>query len=249
MVTTFWQKVVVVTGYFAAGCIILAALIVSATRVATPLLNDHLPEFEKFASDLLGRPVTISHVAVAWNFYEPELIFQKVALTDPSTAKPSLEVPQINIQLALVRSLVARQPILNSIKIMGARLTLHQQAKGQIQLEGFKDFAIVDNLTGESQNAKAIGAWIFSQPYLILQDIDVHFISEKDPPKWITLQQLALHNTATQHTLNGEAFLHQKIPTQVTIQFKWEGDITDFSNLLISTVLYSMYKHKTLTTY
>ncbi|EKD72428.1 MAG: hypothetical protein ACD_45C00678G0001 [uncultured bacterium] len=235
--TTFWRKVVVIIGYLAALSIIFAALVVSVTQVATPLFNDHLPDFEKFASRLLNRPVTIEHVNVVWKFYEPELVFQKVTLLDQETRKPVLTIPRVAINVALIRSLFTWQPVLGMLKISGAHITL-QQTAGQVRVAGFSDFAMTDNLTGASLNTSAIGTWIFSQPELILQDIHVYFMPARGAKKSITLQWLALNNSNNQHRLAGQAILHQDIPTQMTIRFKWAGDVADLSHVSANLYLY-----------
>ena len=131
--------------------------------------------------------------------------------------------------MALIRSLFTWQPVLGMLKISGAHITL-QQTAGQVRVAGFSDFAMTDNLTGASLNTSAIGTWIFSQPELILQDIHVYFMPARGAKKSITLQWLALNNSNNQHRLAGQAILHQDIPTQMTIRFKWAGNVADLSH-------------------
>jgi len=239
-VTTFWRKVSVISGYFAAVCIIFAALLVSVTRVATPLLNDHLTDFEQFAGHLLNRSITINQVAIQWHLRGPEFIFQQVKVLDPKTLKPVLQIPYVKINLAILESLLKRQPVLDRLKISGVVFTLRQQPSGSIQVEGFSEFSVTDKLTGESLNSNAMMDFIFSEPHLILQDIHLHFIPKRGVKKQITLTQLELKNTGTDHLLSGKAILHQTFPTEIAVHFQWDGNLSDPSK--VSAKLYLYFK-------
>lgn len=229
--TTFWRKVVVNLGYLVAWFIILSALVVSATRLLTPVLNEHRADFEKFASRLLDKPVHIDQIEISWNVYEPELAFKNVSLLDPDTKEHVFQIPLITIDLDIIRSLLSRQPVLDSMKITGVHLTLHEQKSGQMNVEGLRDFAITDNFTGQSQNANAVFAWIFLQPKLVLNHIEVHFVPLRGKEKRISVRWLALTNTTTSHQLTGKAILHQDVPTQVKINFNWKGSVTDLEHI------------------
>lgn len=236
--TTFWRKVVVTLGYFASGMIILAALIVSMTQLLTPILNDHLPDFEKYASRLLDRPVHIQQVMISWDIYEPELSLQNVTLLDQETNQPTLNIPLIKINLAIWRSLLSLQPIMESMALSGAHITLNQKTSGAISMEGFNNFELTDNFTGHSVNANAILAWIFSQPNLILRDIDIQFIHTNGVENNVNVKSLSLHNTNSRHELTGNAMLTQALPTQATIDFKWNGNINDLTHVKAHLYLY-----------
>ncbi|MEO8401211.1 MAG: YhdP family protein, partial [Gammaproteobacteria bacterium] len=229
--TAFWRKVVVNLGYLAASFIILSAFIVSATRLLTPVLNEHRAEFENFASRLLDKPVHIDQIEISWNVYEPELAFKNVSLLDPDTKEHVFQIPLITIDLDIIRSLLSRQPILDSLKITGVHLTLREQQSGQMNVEGLRDFAITDNFTGQSQNANAVFAWIFLQPSLVLKNIELHFVPLEGNEKFISVRWLALTNTTTSHRLTGKAILHQDVPTQVKINFNWKGSVTDLEHV------------------
>ncbi len=238
-VTAFWRKVVVTLGYFAAGMIILAALLVSVSRLMVPVLNEHRADFEKFASHIIDRQVHIEKINIIWNVFEPELALQSVTVLDQQTSKPVLNIPLIKINLAFWRSLFKREFALNSITISGVHLTLHQQASGEINLKGFTTgFSLTDNLTGGTLNTNAVIAWIFSQPNLILENMAVQFISVDGMAKSIRLKQLALYNRSNQHQLLGKATLKQEVPTKITLDFKWEGDVTDPSQISANLYLY-----------
>lgn len=236
--TTFWRKVVVTLGYIASGIIILAAVIVSMARLLTPILNDHRVDFEKYASRLLDRPVHIEQVMISWNICEPELSFQNVTLLDQQTQQPILNIPLIKINLAIWRSLLSFQPIMETMTVSGAHITLYQKTSSSIGMEGFNNFELTDNISGRPISANAVFAWIFAQSNLILQNIDIQFIHTNSIANHVKVKSLALHNTDSYHELMGDAILSQQFPTQATIDFKWNGSLTDLSHVSAHLYLY-----------
>jgi uncharacterized protein (TIGR02099 family) len=238
-VTTFWRKVVVRLGYFAAGIIILSALLVSVTRLLTPLLNDHRADFEKMASRLMDRPVHIENINIKWDVLEPELALQNVTLLDPNGDKPVLDIPLIIINLSIFHSLLSREFIMDSMTVSDVHLTLHQQTTGEINLQGFTTgLTITDTLSGNALNSNAVFAWIFSQPNLILRNFAIQFIPASGKTKSVTLKFLALQNSSDKHQLKGKAILNQAVPTKITIDFKCDGAVTDLSHISANLYLY-----------
>ncbi len=242
--TNFWRKWVVHLGYILAGLIILAALFVNIVHIFVPALNEHRAEFEKFASRVLDRPVQIANIDISWHFFEPELVFDDVTLFDQQTRKPILQIPLIKINFELVRSLFSWEPVMDTMKIAGVHLTLFQQASGAIRVPGFQDFSMVDNLTGQSLDTNVIFVWIFSQPKLVLQNIAIQFVTNKGEKKEVMLSWLALRNSTTTHELSGKATLNQSIPTQMKMDVKWEGNVTDLTH--VSANLYFDLKNVSL---
>ncbi len=237
--TTFWRKVVVTIGYFAAGCIILSALLVSVTRLLTPLLNDHRADFEKIASRLMDRPVHIGNINISWDVLEPELALQNVTLLDQQTTQPVLDIPLITINLNILHSLLSRQFVMDSMTVSDVHLTLRQQTTGEINLQGFTaGLAMSDTLSGNSLNSNAVLAWIFSQPNLKLRNFAIQFIPAHGDTKSVTLKSLALQNSSDKHQLKGKATLNQAVPTKITIDFKWDGEVTDLSHISANLYLY-----------
>ncbi len=236
--TAFWRKIVVYLGYCLAGLIILAALLVSVTRMLTPLIDQHHADFEKIASQMLGRRVHIEQVRIRWNVLEPELTFDQVTVFRPQDDKPVLQIPRIKMNLAIVSSLLHWQPMLESVSVAGVRLTLRQLASGDVQVEGFQEFTLTDNVTGHDLNTNAVFEWIFSQPHLILQHSDITVVLKNGEKKSITLYRLALHNTATQHELAGAGVLNQNIPMRADVRVQWEGSVADLSHVSANLYLY-----------
>src|SRR5579872_945576 len=218
-------------GYVAAALCIFAALLVSITDLLTPFLNEHRQDLEKFASRLFNRPIQVGEVDISWSGFKPELEFHKVVIVDSETHQPNLEIPLIKINIAILDSLLSREFILDSLKVVGVHLTLHEQKPGEISVEGFPQILMTDNFTGHSLNPNIVLTWIFSQPKLVLQDFNVDFFSHTGDEKLVTLKRLVLNNSSRNHELTGKAILNQTIPTQISIRFDWRGSVTDLSHV------------------
>ena len=225
-------------GYSIAGVIILAATAVSIARLSMPLLNSHRADFEKWASDLLQTPVTMTQVHISWYHFEPILVFQKIAIIDKKTSKPAFEIHKLKINMSLIESLVQRKFLLENIILDGVSLTVYQKKSGQLHVKGLSHFSVQDNLTGTDVGANTVTTWILARPYLQLRNIAIQFVSDKQQKRFFTLTKLALKNTKTTHELNGQVILNQKTPTKATIQLLWAGDTLDILNNISRVQLY-----------
>jgi uncharacterized protein (TIGR02099 family) len=213
--------------YCVAAWVILAATAVSLSELLTPYLNEHRADFAKWASDLLNIPITIHQVHIAWRRCEPELVLQKVAVLDKQTRKPTFEIQLLKINLRIIQSVWQKKLLPQDIRIYGVHLTLYQKKSGQLHIEGLNNLVFTDNFTGSSIAGNAMGAWIFSQPYLGLRNIKIQFVPEEGPKRAVTLISLNLRNTPTNHELRGSAILNQVMPMKMKVHLQWQGNTFD----------------------
>jgi uncharacterized protein (TIGR02099 family) len=231
-------KVVKRLWYVAAVCIILAALLVSGGRLLTPYLNSHLPDFERWASSILKAPVSIEKVYIAWDVYEPTIILDEVKFLNGKTHKPDFQIDHANINFSIIRSFIALRPLVESITISGVHLTVRQGASGLWNISGLTELQVTDNVTGTSLEANAALVWIFGIPQLMVKDVNVMFYPEKGKKLSFSLNDLALSNSDTSHTLSGKAVLNQEIPTRLTLNLKWRGNLNDLPHVTAQTYVY-----------
>ncbi len=210
--------------YIIAAVIILAALLVSVARLLTPLLNEHRTDFEKIASNVLQMPVMIRDVEVSWHGYAPEISLHNVTVLDPSTQKPKLVMQALDVDFNIWRSLWTRTPFIENITVSGVTLEIHHSADGILTIGDLTQLNIKDTLTGASVEADKVVGWVFSQPRLALENIQLHYQSPKTQ-HYLTLKKLSLQNTPTHHILDGRATLNQELPTSMDMHLAWDGDV------------------------
>lgn len=95
-------------GFLLAACVIIAALLVSIARLLTPVLMEHRADFEKFASDQLGRPVMIRQIQISWHRYEPEISLEGITILDSETQAPRLVMDRLEVDFNIWRSSTLR---------------------------------------------------------------------------------------------------------------------------------------------
>jgi uncharacterized protein (TIGR02099 family) len=235
---TFFAKFTKGLAYFLAVFLIIAATLVSIGRLMTPYLNEHRAQFETLASDLLHSPVKIHHIHISWNMYVPELTFEKVTVLDTKTEKPTFEIGFVKINLSLFKSLIQKKPVLSYIKVADFNLKIREEAKDQMNIEGFGSFSISNNVANNQKEVNPMLAWVVSQPALVLDDIHIQYIPLSKKEKSITLYKLSLRNSKNHHVLRGHATLHQDIPTSVSFAISTGKEIADFSKIDLHLYLY-----------
>lgn len=229
--TIFLIRTITRIGYFIASCIILVALAVSIASLINPVLNERLPELEKWVGGYLRVPIHIGQAKITWHYLEPNITFQQVDFLDPDTKQPKLRIRQVEVDLSLMRSLLSRQILPESFIVSGADITISRQSSGKLDIAGLMGVNMRDTLSGSSLRTGKVLAEILAQPRLGLKDIDIHYIEGNKKEKFVTLKSLVLENDDNDHTLKGTVVLNQFIPTKATIDFNWEGDVSDFDNL------------------
>ncbi|MBV8801386.1 MAG: TIGR02099 family protein, partial [Gammaproteobacteria bacterium] len=235
---TFLKKIVRWMVYFIALLVILAATFVSASRMFTPYLNNHREDFEKWASDQLHVPIQIERIHITWYYLQPVLTFEKVVILDNKNHLPNIEIQQIKVNLQLFPSLFHWKPLSKYIRILGANLTLREQKPEQFSIEGTHPFAMINNVMSNTAQKNPILLWILSQPHLVLNDINITYISPHKDEKFVTLNKLSLVNTSSTHDLSGAISLNQEIPLTMEFHLQMVGDITTLDQTTMQGYFY-----------
>jgi uncharacterized protein (TIGR02099 family) len=221
---TLFSRVLRKFWYLGAAIIILAALLVSIMRLLTPVLNDHRADFEKLASDLLKMPVMIREVQVAWHGYSPEIVLYSVTILDPDTQKPKVNLDRLEIDFSIWHTLLDRKIFVRNITLSGMELTITQMAAGEFQIGAVTSLNIKDTLTGSSVHTDEVFAWVFSQPRLAMENINLLYVTPDEDTRAVTLKLLSLSNQGQHHEVSGSAILNQTLPIKVAMHMGWDGD-------------------------
>lgn len=222
--------------YLGGFIIILLAFMVSASFLLSPILDSHREDFEKWASNALQMPVKIRHIKIGWQHLEPEISFQQVTLA--KDAASSFQIKQVNVNIAIFRSLLNWKLLAENIVIRGINMTVRQVEEKKFLIEGLTDFTLTDNLSGGSMGANELIGWIVMQPHLSLRDINIQYIAQNNQEKNITVSLLKLKNTGQYHHLLGDTVLHQEQPSKAHLELDWFGDIRDMKTVTAHAYLY-----------
>ena len=225
--------------YVVAICVILFAVLVCVSRLLTPILDKHRPDFEKWASALLETPVTIDKVNVSWYRYQPEISLKQVTVLDKDTKQPLLQVKSVNIIFSIPQSIWQRKVVPNGIMVSGADINIRENTKNEYTIQGFPALHGFNDKPYENETkASVMLGWLMTQPRLILRDIDVRYTGFTGQKRFVTLYDLSLNNNDIHHMVLGKAILHQDIPTEVTLAVQWQGQTLNLAEIKAKIYLY-----------
>lgn len=225
-------------GYLLAAIIIFAAVIVCVTRIVTPVLDHHRADFEKIASQFLKTPVTIKNVRVSWYHYQPVIRLNDVFILQAESNKPIFQIKKVSLLISILKSLRQWQVVTNGIMVSGAELNISQSAKGEWTVKEFSTLPFNQDTSQSETKFTDVMAWLSSEPNLILRDIDLHYTGIGKQNRYVTLYKLSFENSDIEHKIIGNAILHQEIPTEVKLNAKWNGTITDIPGIKARLYLY-----------
>lgn len=219
--------------------IILMAILVCASRLLAPVLDKHKPEIESYASAFLKTPVTIGKVSASWYQYHPVISLDNVTILHKEDKKPVLQIENVRVFFSLLQSLWQRKLILSGVMISGADLNVRETKTGEFSVQGFPTLGGFQNspYQEETKSIDMVG-WVSLQPRIILRDIDLKISRAGGEVYEITLYQLNVENTASEHHISGKAILHQEIPTKVSLALTWEGKTFDPNKIRAKAYLY-----------
>lgn len=227
------------SAYLIAAIIIMAAILVAVTRMLTPVLDQHRADFARWASDLLQKPVTINSVRVSWYGYEPEISLNEVTVLDTKTHNPILQIDKVSVFISIPQSLWQHKIVPGGIMISGTDVNVHENEKGEITIQGFPAIGGFNSQPYASESTFTdMLAWLSLQPRLILRDIDVRYKGFTGQKRFVTLYNLGLENSGSEHYISGKAVLHQEIPTEVTLALQWQAANADLAAIDANAYVY-----------
>ena len=224
---TRMSKLFRVLGLIFASLIILFAVLNSVTRLLTPILNDHKTDFERIAGSLLMTPVKIGRVRAAWQGYQPEIALDEVRILEAGSNNPKLSIARFDVYFNIWQSLLKRQVEINRVSVSGLALRVSKTRDGEITVGDLGSFNVHDTLSTPSSTVDKLKRWVFSQPLLVLQNVDLEYEHDNHAKFNVTLANLSLRNTDKKHAISGSAILNQTVPTKVDLQIAWTGDVND----------------------
>lgn len=233
------KSVAIKTVYVLATCIIIAALFISVIRLVTPVFDKHRGDFENWASQLLQTPVTINNVRVSWYQYQPELSLNQVTILSKETREPLLQIQKVRIFFSIPQSIWQWKLVQSGIMISGTNVNVYETSTGEISIQGFPALGGFNEQPYKRETKFTdIMTLLSQQQRLILRDIDIRYTEFTGQKRFLTLYKLSFVNSDTQHTIFGEAILHQEIPTELNLAVQWSGNSFDLAQIKAKVYLY-----------
>lgn len=211
--------------YLLAAFIIFFGFLASVAHLLTPYANNHLPEIEKFVANTIQLPVKLESVSIDWRRFSPQISLYKVTVYDQTTQQPKVAIGGIRVNFSIWKTLWYRKPYVTSITVAGIALKINQEDPNVIKFGEITSVNVKDAFTNANVEPDAMVKWIFTQPRLALQNIQITYTYKYLPERSVTLRYLSLRNNEDTHVVRGNARLNQTAPTDIKISLDWDGDV------------------------
>jgi len=186
-----------------AAAVVLVALYVLAAGQLLGLLPERRAAITQWLGNRLEMQVAIEHVATDMRGLTPVVQLRGVQMAVAGEAgEPALSAPLIELHLAPFRSLWARQPVLDLLRIDGIQLVVEQMPDGRFRIKGMP-FRVNDPDAAEKL-AQALRV-LYAQRDIVVERARVQVESDRLPVSAVTGITLRMHNEGDRHAVAGAA--------------------------------------------
>lgn len=224
------------TAYVVGASFIMFALLVTAARLITPILDAHKEEIEKWASKRLGTPVEIDEARLSWYAYEPQMSLKNVKLINKENHEPIIQVKNIQISISIPDSLYQRRIVPGRLILDGSVIKIESSKDGKWQLHGFVS-DVGESYDNQITMQSAV-AWLTMQDLLSLKNIEIFYQAPEQPLRHFRIRHVTLENDDDHHHLSGRGILVQPRPTELSFSVRFEGDALSKDQFKANLYLY-----------
>ncbi|GAB4289305.1 MAG: hypothetical protein Kow0096_02150 [Thiohalomonadaceae bacterium] len=216
----FLRRLRRVLWFATAGTVILVAVLLTLTRLLLPGLDGYRRQVEALAGAALGQPVRITTLSSRLHGLSPLVVLEGVELLDAAGRKPVARLDEVAVGIDVLASLRRRQPVMASLAVSGAELTVVRQADGRISVQGLVS-------QGEpTADASGMGQWLLTQGRLVLRDSRLHWDDRKSGHRLdFERVEITLHNRDERHQLNVAIALPPGAGRDLRLHLDLAGDI------------------------
>jgi uncharacterized protein (TIGR02099 family) len=119
--------------------IIIAGIIVSAGRLASPYLKEFKNDIQEEASRIIGTRVSIATIDASWKGLGPKLVLRNIKISNTNIHTPPLVLRQVDLDLSLKTIFNKGEVLPWNITLHGLRLQLIQDTDGDLKVIGLSD--------------------------------------------------------------------------------------------------------------
>ncbi|WP_372722728.1 YhdP family protein [Immundisolibacter sp.] len=162
----------------ALGILVSSAVGLTALRVLLPRLDTHPQQVAQWVSQAVGYRVEFTQLRAGLRGITPELTLQQVGLTGSDGSVTRVEA--LRLRFAWWASLLARQPRLADIEIVGLHLGIVRDADARWRIGGMQ--------LGHGGANAGFSAWLLAQPQVRLSAAVIDIRDDQQAARAISLQ-------------------------------------------------------------
>jgi uncharacterized protein YhdP len=133
-----FSRITAATLKFNLASLILIACVLSAARLAFPLIENYHHHLADLLSHQLGYQVNFSALSLRLSGWQPRLHFTNLQLIKLNTNTPAFTAQALELDLDVLGSWRNKTPQFKNFTLIAAQLTLLRQRTGQWSLLGFE---------------------------------------------------------------------------------------------------------------
>ena len=177
--------------YTVATLLILAAVLVTAARLALPGIGSYKDNIQAWVSNYMDYPVVINDISADWTGWVPNLRLTDIDLLEQDGKQRIVRFSSASLGIDIFSSLWSGEIIPQHLAIAGLTLSLTRHEDGTISLSN----QTMQGRPGQQANP-ALTQWLMKQRYIILEDATIDWTDNKrgTPLKHFEQVRVALKN-------------------------------------------------------
>ncbi|AOB30709.1 hypothetical protein AKI39_08400 [Bordetella sp. H567] len=188
-----------------------------------PRIDQWRPQIERYASEAIGAPVRIGHIAADWRGMNPRLALADVEISDGQGAAV-LTLPAVDAVLAW-RSILNREPRLVYLQADGLDLALRRDRDDRLWVAGQSvDLSGAD----DSDASRSVALrWLARQREIVLRHATVRWVDESRAAPELVLQDASfvMLNGALSHRFALQARPPASLAAALSLRGEWERSL------------------------
>jgi len=205
--------------------IILAGLLVSFGRLASPYLKEFKSDIQAEASRIIGTRVSIGDINASWKGFGPKLILNDIEIRNTSAQTAPLKLKQVDLDLSIKSILQKGEFLPWNITLYGLKLQLIQDKSGDLNITGLSRD---DNQGDRAFNVDPLLKMRRIQlADTVLQWVD---LTGKTPNTVFEQINLLIRNDDSRHQLDLSFDVPGKEPQKIQIAADFRAATSDLGN-------------------
>ena len=127
-----------------------------------------------------------------------------------------MNVGRVTLFFSIPKSIWSREIVTNGVSLEGASLSVTQSAQGEYSVRELDTLGLTSQKEATSFND--VMNWLSQISNLAIHNIDLNVTRYQHKTENLTLSNLRFENDGDSHQIEGDAILHQTLPTEVTMR-------------------------------
>ena len=217
--------------YTAAVVLILAAILVTALRLALPGIGSYKSEIQSWVSNYMDYPVVIYEINAEWKGWVPHLHLQEIDLYDRAQDKLIAHFAHARLSIDPLASIWQGEIVPQQLAISGLKLDLIRRPNGAVSIRNQSDSS--ENL---QEGNSALAVWLLNQRSIVLEDSSISWKDEKEalPVRHFEKVRLSIKSDEDRRQLDISMMLPEEYGKSLSFNMDitgnplepdWSGDI------------------------